>query len=61
MKKDPKRVFFGEVFAGTKVKLLCSEVCAKLQSSFYAQVKLSPLRKCCFLRFAVGKTSLSAG
>ena len=49
------RVVIGEVFADTKVKLLRSEVCAKLLCNFYALsgVKLA--------HFASGKTSLSEG
>ncbi len=49
------RVVTGEVFTNVKVKLLRSEVCAKLLCNLYA---LSEVK---FARFAKGKTSLSAG
>ena len=46
---------FSEIFAYAKVKLLCSEVRAKLLCNFYAPSEVK------FAHFAEGKTSLSAG
>ena len=52
-KLTPTKV--SEVFAYAKVKLLCSEVCAKLLCNFYAPSEVK------FAHFAEGKTSLSIG
>ena len=52
---QPKCLLFSvcEVFAYAKVKLLCSEVCAKLHCNFYAPSEVK------FAHFAEGKASLS--